>query len=727
MLLVSVLALVSTGKLDLLSILLPPLALLAKGYGWWRGRGPELSNRVATMLVVGYFLFFPLDLWWISRALSTDAQNPRLFAVLLATVHLLLFAMVVRLFSARTTRDYLFLALLAFASMLASAILTVDTAFLFFFLIFLALAVSTFIGFEMRRSAEGSASPPMESGTAPARRLHVALGVTSGTIAVSALALGSVIFFVLPRFNAGYLSGFNLQPSLISGFSDDVELGEIGQIKQSNAVVMRIQVDGDPTPAKMMHWRGIALTTFDGRRWYSEARDAAAASQGPDGWVSLDGPERGAVQYSTPLRYSVMLEPLASDAIFVAAEPERIRGQFAGDIGGAAPRALRRTYLVIDKTGSLSNPFHNYSNVRYDAVSELSRIPADDLRSAPARYTADFLATYLQLPKLDPRIPLLARQITGKAANSYDRARAIELYLRTRYGYTLDLTGPPPADPLAYFLFDKRAGHCEYFAAAMTVMMRSLGVPTRYVNGFLPGEYNDVGGDFIIRARDAHSWVEVYFHGYGWQTFDPTPPNPDQPASAMAELGLYWDWFQLQWGEWVINYDFLHQFTLAQGLQRASRSWTEQLRAQFDSARAAGADRVHQWQLRLTAAPLWLPILFGALLAAALALRSATVRERLVLAWRLRAGQGPLPAHVASLSYRRMLRLLEQRGWTKSPAQTPLEFAASLPAGEAAQPVSDITEMYLAARFGERNADPARFTTLLANLQAALRGRTASR
>jgi transglutaminase-like putative cysteine protease len=656
--------------------------------------------------------------------LSADAQNPRLFAALLATVHLLLFAMVVRLFSARTTRDYMFLALLAFASMLASAILTVDTAFLFFFLVFLALAVSTFIGFEMRRSAEGAASPPMEPGTLPARRLHVALGVTSGAIAVGALVLGSVIFFALPRFNAGYLSGFNLQPSLISGFSDDVELGEIGQIKRSEAVVMRIQVDGDPTPAREMHWRGIALTTFDGRRWYSEARDASAVSQGPDGWVTLDGPERAAAQYSKPFRYTVMLEPLASDAIFVAAEPQRIRGQFAGDVGGAAPRALRRTYLVIDKTGSLSNPFHNFSNVRYDAVSELPRIPAENLRSAPATYTPEFLATYLQLPQLDPRIPLLAQRIVGKADNSYDRARAIELYLRTRYGYTLDLTGTPPADPLAYFLFDKRAGHCEYFAAAMTVMLRSLGVPARYVNGFLPGEYNDVGGDFIIRARDAHSWVEVFFPGYGWQTFDPTPPAPDQPLSAMAELGLYWDWFQLQWGEWVINYDFLHQFTLAQGLQRASRSWTDQLRVRFENARAAGEQRVHQWEVHVTAAPVWLLVAFGALLAAALALRNATVRERLILGWKLRSGQGPLPSHVASLSYRRMLRLLEQRGWSKSPAQTPLEFAASLPPGAAAQPVADITEMYLAARFGERNADPARFTALLANLQAALRGRS---
>ena len=246
MLLVSVLALVSTGKLDLPTILLAPTALLVKGYRWWRDGRPELSHRTATLLVVLYVVYFPVDLWWVSRGLSSDAQNPALFAALLAAIHLLLFAMIVRLFSASTTRDYLFLALLAFSALLASAILTVDTTFLFFFLVFLALAVSTFIGLEMRRSSEGAAQPHIAPRSKSARKLHTALGITSAVIAVASLVAGAVIFFVIPRFNAGYLSGFNLQPSLISGFSDDVELGQIGEIKKSSAVVMRIKVQGNP-------------------------------------------------------------------------------------------------------------------------------------------------------------------------------------------------------------------------------------------------------------------------------------------------------------------------------------------------------------------------------------------------------------------------------------------------------------------------------------------------
>jgi transglutaminase-like putative cysteine protease len=719
LLLVSVLALVSTGKLDLFSIFVAPAAVLVKGYRWWRGRGPELSHRAATWLVIGYFLYFPADLWWVSRLLASDAQNPTLYAALLAAVHLLLFALLVRLYSASTTRDYMFLSLLAFCCMLAAAILTVDTTFLAFFLVFLGLCVSTFIGLEMRHSAARSRTPEMASGTLPARRLQSALGATSAAVAVSALVVGAGIFFLIPRFSAGYLSGFNLQPTLITGFSDDVELGEIGQIQRSSAVVMRIKVDGKPGAARGMHWRGVALTTFDGRRWYTEGREPVAISQSDDGWFSVSDESPLRAGKATPLVYTVYLEPMASDALFVAADPVRVRGQFSDEFVPAG-RPTRRTYLVVDKTGSVSNPFHNFGNVRYDAESAVPNISAIELRGAGTDYSDDIRNLYLQLPNLDPRIPALAKQITARARNPYDQARAIELYLRGQYGYTLDLSGPPGADPLAYFLFEKRAGHCEYFAAAMTVMLRTLGVPARYINGFLGGEYNDVGDDYIVRASDAHSWVEAYFPGFGWMTFDPTPPSADQALGLLGNLGLYWDWFELQWSEWVINYDFVHQFTLARGIGRTTRNWREDFRLEFDRARYLGIERLRDAQARFAAAPLWMPFALIALAAAFFALRYPPLRERLLLAWRLRATRTALAPDAAALSYRRMLRLLESRGWRKAPMQTPLEFAASLPAGAVTAPVAELTSLYQAARFGGRGVEGPRIAALLADLRAAL-------
>src|SRR5271154_6365384 len=152
-----ILAIVSTGKLDLPSVLIPSLALIYKGIRMQRGLGPEITPRLATWLVLGYFLFFPLDLWVLSRALAEGAPNPPLYAALLSSIHLILFATLVRLYSARSNRDYAFLAV---SSMLVSAVLTVETGFLVALAIFLVLSVSTFVALEMRRSSTGSVSPP---------------------------------------------------------------------------------------------------------------------------------------------------------------------------------------------------------------------------------------------------------------------------------------------------------------------------------------------------------------------------------------------------------------------------------------------------------------------------------------------------------------------------------------------------------------------------------------
>ena len=187
-----------------------------------RGRGPEISPRVATWLVLGYFLFFPLDLWVLSRGLSEGAPNPPLYAALLSAIHLILFATLVRLYSARSNRDYAFLAVLAVASMLVSAILTVETSFLIALAVFLVLSVSTFVALEIRRSSAGAVSPPFEPGSPTARRLNRALGLTSVLVAAGVLAIGLVLFFLIPRFTTGYLSALNLQPGLLTGFSENV-------------------------------------------------------------------------------------------------------------------------------------------------------------------------------------------------------------------------------------------------------------------------------------------------------------------------------------------------------------------------------------------------------------------------------------------------------------------------------------------------------------------------
>lgn len=731
--------LVSTGKLDLVSAVVPPVALAYKALRYLHGKGPELSHRAATWLTVAYLVFFPFDLLVISRTLSAGSPNPLLFAALLAAIHLMLFALIVRLYSARTTRDHLFLTMLAFSLMLVAAILTVDTLYLGFFLVFLVLAVSTFVGLEMRRSAEGSVVPPLAAGTPTAKRLQKALTATSTLVAVGALAVGTVIFLILPRVTAGYLSGLNLQPSLISGFSDTVELGQIGTIKKRNAVVMRVRVEGGPERVRGVKWRGIALTTFDGRRWSRGIHEGEIAEPSAQGWYSLrtSAPDIPAAEWQRwrrgrpeflpagrLLRYRVLLEPLATDTLFFATHGAAVRGRFAPEIIRAGRRP--RGYLLVDQAGSVANPYHNFQRLLYEAQSWVPAVPAERLRAHQIGYSDALKQRYLQLPPLDPRIPELARRITAGAPTAYDKAAALEQYLRARYGYTLDLSGTPPGDPLAHFLFERRAGHCEYFAAAMTVMLRTLAIPARYVNGFLPGEYNDVGEDFIVRASDAHSWVEVFFGEYGWIPFDPTPPANEPPRGLLGSLLHYYDWFELVWSEWVINYDLGRQVTLAQNVQKASREWSERMRQSVSATQRGMVERLKAWHRSLAASPY---ALLGALLvlASAALLRQGAVRAVLARFWglHLSAGGGVTP-RAATLYYQQMLRKLARSGYAKPPGQTPLEFAASIPTPELAGAVGRLTRLYQSARFGARRTDAHQMSALLESVTTILRSRPRS-
>jgi transglutaminase-like putative cysteine protease len=744
LILVSVLALVSTGKLDLFSSLLGPLAVLYKGFRWWRTKRrsmalpvPEISPKSATRLVWAAFLFFPADLWLMSNTLAAGAPNPGLYGALLATVHLVLIALVVRLYSARTQRDHLFLALVAFANMLAAAILTVDTLFLAFFFLFLVLGVSTFVSLEIRRGAEGAAVRPLEAGTPGARMLHRSLRWTSGGVAIAALLLGALLFLAIPRYTAGYLGGFNMQPSLISGFSDDVELGRIGEIKKSPAVVMRIRIHTNRTLGADVHWRGVALTSFDGHRWFTDRQDSEAVTPDLQGWYQtgeriLPFTRESFLQYrqrmmSYPiemprsLSYAVLLEPMASDAVFTAGRRTALRGSFSHGMDRAG-RPSRGSYLSVDHTGSVVNPFHNFVRLAYEGLSWMPTYTPSTLRRAPADIPLEIRDAYLQLPKLDPRVTDLARSITANASNEFDRAMAIQTYLQTQFGYTLEQPSPPPADPLAHFLFERKKGHCEYFATAMTVMLRSIGIPARYATGFLPGEFNEVAGDYIVRASDAHAWVEVYLPDFGWITFDPTPSASAVPRGFFARLAFYWDWVELSWNDWVINFDFIHQAALMQTLQRSSRTWSERSSATFDLLRHKSMQKIREWQARLATSALLPPIILGALIGLFFLVRSATVRRFFAMQWSARfAAKEKWTPQLATLHYEEMLNILARRGWRKAPGVTALEFAASLPAGEFAGPVAELTGIYQSARFGAQPLDSRSLSALLDRIRALLR------
>jgi transglutaminase-like putative cysteine protease len=701
---VGFLALATTGRLDIFSVVLVTAALVVKALRYQRHHEPELSPETVTGLTWFYFVFYGVDLFFLSGGF------------LLATAHLILFLGAVKLFSARTNRDYLWLFLLAFMQLLAAATLTVDTTFLVFFFLFLVLGISTFISFEIKRGTETAQTAPLAAGTAGGRRLERSLVATSVSVALAVLVLAAVLFFIIPRVSTGYMSAYGFQPEQISGFTNEVSLGDIGSIKQNPAVVMRVRAEsGEPQSLEGLKWRGIALTYFDGERWTSSFTLMKQPLRSPQGRFTPPlAPYREIPQlHAAPrhVQYRVLLEPISGGTLFVALVPEEIRGRFRN--------------LWMDENGALTYYQGGYVQVGYDAISDVAVPPPEQLRAAPTDYPPAMREIYLQLPPIDPRVAELARQLTINLDNPYDKAREIERYLRTRFGYTLEMPSEPHADPVAYFLFERRRGHCEYFAASMTVLMRAVGIPARMVNGFLTGEYNEIGANYIVRAQDAHTWVEVYFPDVGWVEFDPTPPDPNPPVQNWwTTVRHYYDAFDLFWDEWVINYDETHQFALARQVRdaffwvREQRRWFRQKRRDLTAEMQALGDRIRE-------SPYSAP--FGAVLVLAIVLAA---RGRSLVAWvktvRLLHGNGgrALKPAEATVLYERLLRTLRRRGFRKSPGQTPLEFASSLPPPELAGAVEEFTRTYNHIRFGRSSEASPHLISMLRRVEAVPRPRS---
>ena len=379
--------------------------------------------------------------------------------------------------------------------------------------------------------------------------------------------------------------------------------------------------------------------------------------------------------------YQVHLQPLVADTLFFAGTPETI--------------SIQVPFLRSSSSGTFHvSPRFGMRGLNYGVYGFLP----DEW--AEVRFTSSPLPDaarqeLLMLPPLDPRIAELTRGMTAGAESEVQRARAIENHLRHDYGYTMELLKAPVADPLAHFLFERKKGHCEYFASAMAVMLRTQGIPARVVTGFQSGLYNPMTGWQVVRASDAHSWVEAWLVGRGWTTFDPTPPDPSARQSGLLSgLTLLSDAAQQFWQDWVMSYDLNHQAALASRMREFRWPRWRGVSASVGAA-VSQAWRMGPWIVAVIA--------FGAL--------AGIFGPRMLARWRRRerwrrVERGEGRKADATMLYQHMLTLLEQRGLRKPPWMTPAEFARVIRAPEIAQLACDATSAYNELRFGSR-ADAA--------------------
>jgi len=571
---------------------------------------------------------------------------------------------------------------LAFLQLLTASMFIAGMAFLVVLFGFVVLASIAYAAYEVRRGCESGAR--VVGGPAATEALGRRLATLGTALAVGVLAGGLLLFFILPRVQrAGPFPGIRADQTV--GFSNEVNLGLTGSLTTDPTPVFRVESLDNQAVGRLL-WRGLALYEFDGVRW-SAGRPRARTITPSSGAYAMTGHERRADE-GRRRRYRVQLEPLPTDALFVAGLPEQVIGSFP-------------TLLITDGD-VLRAPETAHRSVRYEATTWLvdrSKLHPTDVVEL---FSDQFRSMYLELPETDPRIVDLALEVVGGEGAPLEQARRLEEYLRAAYGYTLELPRTRADDPLARFLFERREGHCEYFASSMAVMLRLLDIPSRIVNGFAGGRANPLTGLQVLRAADAHSWVEAYIPGYGWLAFDPTPLAPEPVGGVWTSgLWLYWDALQSAWLDWVVDYDAEQQVTLAQALQDSTVEAATDAASSWDRLRAA-------WAALESAVDGLLPRALGAAAPlAALALVGLAGwglwRLRpwaLGLLRRRRMERGAADANDCRYYLRRALRALERRGFRRKPSQTAEEWATSVtdPALRAAAVA--VVGVYQAARFG---------------------------
>jgi len=428
----------------------------------------------------------------------------------------------------RTTDQVQLVSLLMIAG---GAVLSADLLFALCLFVYAVLAVLA-QGLSVVAEVPGGPLPPTGRVLRP-----LAVGVVLSLV-------GALTLFVLfPRLSwnvAARRAGASLGGAT-TGFADGLRLGGTGLLKSNPRVVFRARIDPDPGTEELdAYWVGRRFDVFDGVQWSS-----TGTRGGPSRQVLLGrtGPNL--------VRQEIDLLPAYGSRTLVALDtPVRF-----GDAESHQTTFSIRTeiYPSGDREVRLVGASEHVTYRAFSAV-ERGRLPS----VSPAER-----ARRLQLPQgLDPRIPALAEVLAEGAVGDRAIARQIERALQSRYAYTLELPGRVK-DPLADFLFDRRAGHCEDFATALAVLLRTRQIPARVVVGFHGGER--AAGEYLVRAGDAHAWVEAAVDDYVLR-LDATPPQ-HRSAAGIGIAGWLlarWEALQIRWLDRVVEYSLSDQNRMVQ-------------------------------------------------------------------------------------------------------------------------------------------------------------------
>lgn len=432
------------------------------------------------------------------------------------------------------------------------------------------------------------------------------------------------------------------------------------------------------------YWRAVVYDTFTGQQWLSTGEDELEL----DANQAVPAP---AVDLRVPVTQTISLNA-PSNLIFAAPDILTIDVPVSAMVR-ELPMPTADGEPAFEVTMARSQQTLE-AEARYTVVSAKAQVTEKALNEASTDYPDSIREQYLQLPEdVSQRVIEDARTLTADRTTVYAKARAIETYLRS-FTYNDDIEAPPPGrDPVEYFLYDIREGYCDYYATAMVVMLRGLGIPSRVVSGYAEGSYDPETALYYIAERDAHTWVEVFFPGLGWVEFEPTAgesqlnrPSGNEEVNPEALDGMFDE----------PMYDPMYEDELLQN-DMPVQGMNEQPPEEF-SALEEAAETIAQ-------SPWWMWALVTPLL----------LVGGLWFVWRARinAPTGFDP-DLPPIFFERLQHWAARLGLGPRPNETPYEqartWSSALPEGQ--QPITSITEQYVQYRFRRRLvADVSHSTT----------------
>jgi transglutaminase-like putative cysteine protease len=719
------LVLAAMGTLASANLLSPTAILLAIGFAglsWFSDPGTRMAERLERampLMRIGATAFFAIcayDVW-------TRLPEPNLTPV----SNLALFLIVYKLFGRLANRDYLQIYVLAFVMVLAGAAFAQSLLFAPAFAAYVILTTWTLILLHLRREMEENYLVK-HSGHAPSHKVGVArilnsrrvVGgpflITTAAVALVVCGGSALTFALVPRVGAGFMMGGARARKNLIGFSDEVTLGTPGFLStEDDTVALRAVVprlarlgsDGErESELDHFYWRGTVYDTYLQGRWLRSHHEALRSQlvemAGPllvfephtrpkrDPFPPLAGTDKQEIDIvgvSAPVAFALD-HPVAFEIPvprFGTAADLRFSPRWSGEV------AFQSLLVADGVPPETPVELHTFSGAHYIAYSRDPLRMATVVNGRPlAEIPKQVMAPYLVLPPtLSPNVAALAGVITAGKTTASAKVLAVMDWLQRTHTYSLDLgKGSPKDDPVENFLFNEKGGHCEYFASSAAVLLRAAGVPTRYVNGFLGGEWNAVGQYITVRQNRAHAWVEAYLGEFGWMRVDATPPT--RPAGRMGKFRQILDSAEFFWNRWVVGYNLGRQLDLARDLGRTVVSVPSERRPDGTSPRP--------WKA-----------IGGAVAVTAL----------LVFGWRRfrrRRGAGASGSVVSALShqlvgrvYRRCLERLAERGYPRRPTETPRELVARVRAArlEGADAFERLTDLYVQARFGRKDVKDA--------------------